>query len=159
MKKVISIRSLTLVLLSLSVPGLAQSDSLLEVYQQALQSDPLIHEAESRRQAALEITPQARALLLPQITAGAQYTSANFDGSSAEGGAGGTVAAVSSESSTTSTGWTVDLRQTLFRWDQWVGLKQAEKQVAIFLICCSPKSIIISLVYISPCSSISGLAK
>ena len=68
MKKVISFRSLALVLLSLSLPGLAQSESLLEVYQQALQSDPLIHEAESRRQAALEISPQARALLLPQIT-------------------------------------------------------------------------------------------
>ncbi len=32
----------------------ALSASLLEVYQRALQSDPLIHEAESRRLAALE---------------------------------------------------------------------------------------------------------
>lgn len=130
MKNVISFRNIALLLLSLGSPALVQGTSLLEVYQQALQSDPLIHEAESRRQAALEASPQARALLLPQISAGAQYSSSNFDGSSAEGGAGGTVASVTSESSTTSMGWTVDLRQTLFRWDQWVGLRKAEKQVA-----------------------------
>ncbi len=130
MKKAILFRNIALLLLSLGSPALVQGASLLEVYQQALQSDPLIHEAESRRQAALEAAPQARALLLPQISAGAQYSSSNFDGSSAEGGAGGTIASVTSESSTTSTGWTVDLRQTLFRWDQWVGLRKAEKQVA-----------------------------
>jgi len=130
MKKAILFRNIAFLLLSLGSPALVQGASLLEVYQQALQSDPLIHEAESRRQAALEAAPQARALLLPQISAGAQYSSSNFDGSSAEGGAGGTIASVTSESSTTSTGWTVDLRQTLFRWDQWVGLRKAEKQVA-----------------------------
>ncbi|MCH7854737.1 MAG: TolC family protein, partial [Proteobacteria bacterium] len=130
MKKAILFRNIALLLLSFGSPALVQGASLLEVYQQALQSDPLIHEAESRRQAALEAAPQARALLLPQISAGAQYSSSNFDGSSAEGGAGGTIASVTSESSTTSTGWTVDLRQTLFRWDQWVGLRKAEKQVA-----------------------------
>ena len=130
MKNVMSVRNLTLLLLSLASPALAHGASLLEVYQQALQSDPLIHEAESRRQAALEITPQARALLLPQISAGGQYQSSNFDGSSAESSAGGAVGVVDSESSTIFTGWTVDLRQTLCRWDQWVGLRQAEKRVA-----------------------------
>jgi len=130
MKKVISFRNIALLLVSLSSPAIVQGASLLEVYQQALQSDPLIHEAESRRQAALEAYPQARALILPQITAGGQYSSANFDGSSAVSGVGGGIASVNSESSTTSKAWTVDLRQTLFRWDQWIGLKKADKQVA-----------------------------
>ena len=130
MKKTISFRNIAFLLLSLGSPALVQGASLLEVYQQALQSDPLIHEAESRRQAALEASPQARALLFPQITAGAQFSSSNFDGSTVAGGAGGTIATVTTESSTETTGWTVDLRQTLFRWDQWVGLRRAEKQVA-----------------------------
>jgi len=130
MKKVLTIRSLTLLLLSCASPALVHGTSLLEVYQQALQSDPLIHEAESRRQAALEASPQARALLFPQISAGAQYSSANSDGSSAVAGTGGEVIPVTSQRSTTTTGWRVDLRQTLFRWDQWIGLKQAGKQVA-----------------------------
>ena len=130
MKKAISFRTLALLLLTAISPNLVHGASLLEIYQQALQSDPLIHEAESRRQAAHEASPQARALLLPQISAGARYSSSNFDGSSAEGGSLGGIASVSSESSTAATGWTVDLRQTLFRWDQWVGLRQADKRVA-----------------------------
>ncbi|NOX67995.1 MAG: TolC family outer membrane protein [Gammaproteobacteria bacterium] len=130
MKKVISFRILALLSVSLSSPALVQGASLLEVYQQALQSDPLIHEAESRRQAALEAYPQARALMLPQLSAGGQYSSANFDGSSAVSGVGGGIARVTSESATTTRAWTVDLRQTLFRWDQWIGLKQADKRVA-----------------------------
>ena len=46
------------------LPGLGQAASLLEIYQQALQSDPRIHEAEARRLAALEAEPQARGLML-----------------------------------------------------------------------------------------------
>ena len=70
MKNVIFIRNLTLTLVSLAIPALVQGASLMEVYQQALQSDPLIHEAESRRQAALELSPQARGLMFPQLSAG-----------------------------------------------------------------------------------------
>ncbi|MDX1482404.1 MAG: TolC family outer membrane protein [Woeseiaceae bacterium] len=108
----------------------AQAASLLEVYQRALQSDPLIHEAESRRLAALEATPQARGVLFPQLSAGGQWSTSNFDGSNVEGGAGGTVAAIDTESTTESTGWQVNLSQTVFAWDQWVNLRQAEKRVA-----------------------------
>ena len=46
-------------------PLSAGAASLLEIYQQALQSDPQIHEAESRRLAALELAPQARGLTVP----------------------------------------------------------------------------------------------
>ena len=38
----------------------ARSENLLEVYQAAVRSDPLIREAEARRMAALEAKPQAR---------------------------------------------------------------------------------------------------
>ena len=60
----------------------AQSASLLEVYQRALQSDPLIHEAESRRLASLERETQARSRLLPELSVGNRYSVSNFDGSS-----------------------------------------------------------------------------
>ena len=40
-------------------PSSANAASLLEIYQQALQSDPQVHEAEARRLAALEAKPQA----------------------------------------------------------------------------------------------------
>ena len=38
----------------------AQAENLLDVYQAAVKSDPLIREAEARRLAALEAKPQAR---------------------------------------------------------------------------------------------------
>ncbi len=129
MKNVMFIRILTLAFVSLASPALVHGASLLEVYQQALQSDPLIHEAESRRQAALEITPQARGLLFPQISAGYQYDTRNAEGTNPLD-IGGDIIQVDSSSSRTNKGWRVDLRQTLFRWDQWVGLKQAHKLVA-----------------------------
>ena len=107
-----------------------KSASLLEVYQRALQSDPLIHEAESRRLASLERETQARSRLLPELSVGNRYSVSNFDGSSVEAGASGNVASVSSQSTNISTGWQLQLTQTLFQWDRWVGLKQAGKRSA-----------------------------
>ena len=68
-----NIRLLISLLVLIWFPGSAISSSLLDVYQQALQSDPIIHEAEARRLATLEALPQARSALLPQISAGANY--------------------------------------------------------------------------------------
>ena len=67
-----------------ALPGAAQAASLLEIYQQALQSDPQIHEAEARRLAALEAKPQARGVLLPQVSWDGDWTKSEFDGTSVE---------------------------------------------------------------------------
>jgi len=109
---------------------IAHSASLLEVYQRALQSDPLIHEAESRRLAALEGETQARSLLLPELSIGSRYTVNNYDGSTVEADVSGAQATINSESRTSSSGWQLQLTQTLFQWDRWVGLKQAGKRSA-----------------------------
>jgi outer membrane protein len=140
MKKVNIFRGLFVVLGSLAVAGTASAASLLEVYQQALQSDPRIHEAEARRLAALEAEPQARGVLLPQINAGGNWSSSDSDGSVSDftfeedpPGSGilrpepVTFTSVTRDDTTQ---WAVELRQTLFRWDQIVGLRQADKRVA-----------------------------
>lgn len=121
--KMNKIKHLLLTLVVLSVPGLATADTLLEVYQQALQSDPLIHEAEARRLAALESVPQARANLLPQLSADMSFTQFKQDGSSLE------VQGIDSYDGD-GRNWNVGLRQSVFRWDQMVGLQQAHKVVA-----------------------------
>lgn len=108
-------------------PSAAPAASLLEVYQQALQSDPLIHEAEARRLAALESSPQARSVLLPQISAAGEYTESNFDGTSFPSNNVIPVTTIQDEEQTR---WRIELRQSLFRWDQWVGMRQADKVVA-----------------------------
>ena len=69
-----------LVILAVVLPLTANSASLLEVYQQALQSDPLIHEADPRRMAPNEVAPQARSALFPQINANANWSTQDSTG-------------------------------------------------------------------------------
>jgi outer membrane protein len=119
-----------LALAGLSVAPAAGAASLLEVYQQALQSDPLIHEAESRRLAAQEASPQARGLLLPQVAASGSWTDGDQSGSNVEVDPNGNFGAVAFRTEFEDTSWNLSLRQTIFRWDQIVNLKQANKIVA-----------------------------
>ena len=127
MKKVINIKMLLIFIGAVALPGVAQAASLLEIYQQALQSDPQIHEAEARRLAALEAKPQARGVLYPQISASGNWTRLDATGSSFEPSIGDTI---TFDQDTDGPSWNFELRQTLFRWDQIVGLRQADKVVA-----------------------------
>ena len=112
----------------------AQAADLAEVYARALQNDPLIREAEANRLATLESKPQALSSLLPQLSAGADYTNrdssgeAPFTGLNADGDIVSLVGRSDVDSETT--GWDVTLRQSIFRWENWVTLKRANKEVA-----------------------------
>ncbi len=131
MKKINNIRLLLLTLCVLAVSGPAHSASLLEIYQQALQSDPQIHEAEARRLAALEAKPQARSAFLPQISADGNYTTSERSGPvGIFDPATGERRTVDADIETDVFSWDVTLRQSVFRWDQIVGLRQADKTVA-----------------------------
>ena len=112
---------------ALVVSGPAHSASLLEIYQQALQGDPQIHEAEARRLAALEAKPQARGVLLPQIDATADWGNTQVNGANFSFINNATT---TFDSDRTDTNWGVTLRQSLFRWDQIVNLKRADKTIA-----------------------------
>ncbi len=113
-----------------AMAGPIQAASLLEVYQQALQNDPRIHEAEARRMAALEAKPQARGLYLPQIDFSGDWTKTDFSGTSIFDSGGGVATPLKTDSDSEVTRWQLSLRQTLFRWDQIVGLRRADKLVA-----------------------------
>ena len=139
MKKPIKINAFLIVTAAVAAPLPASAASLLEIYQQALQSDPLIHEAEARRLAALEAEPQARGVLLPQISFGSDWTRADTEGSGIENavredpGTGDIIVEpvpFSTVIEDETTRWSFELRQTLFRWDQIVGLRRADKTVA-----------------------------
>jgi outer membrane protein len=115
----------------LGLPAFAHAASLLEIYQQALQSDPAIHEAEARRLASLEAKPQARAAYLPQISLGGAYQQQQTSGPTSQfNPLTGQIETFDATFDTDVTTWDVTLRQSLFRWDQIVGLKRADKQVA-----------------------------
>jgi outer membrane protein len=102
----------------------------MEVYQKALTADPQIREADANRLAARESRPQAWAALLPQIDALGQYTKDKSDGNIPFRKDTGDTAAAPFTSDTTNKYWQVQLRQSVFQWDQWVILKRSSSEVA-----------------------------
>jgi outer membrane protein len=127
MKNINTFKALLFTLGALALSGPAYSASLLEIYQQALQGDPQIHEAEARRLAALEAKPQARGVLLPQIDFGGSWTDSSSSGTDIVGNDPDPFPA-STDQETTEWGFT--LRQSIFRWDQIVNMKRADKSIA-----------------------------
>ncbi|MGO9513793.1 MAG: TolC family outer membrane protein [Steroidobacteraceae bacterium] len=116
----------------------APAADLLAVYQRALQNDPQLREAEANRLAALESKPQALAALLPQLAANGTSTKEHDAGSSNTTESvqisGGTTIEEAypfdGRITTTTHHYGVDLKQNLFRWENWVALQRADAQVA-----------------------------
>src|SRR5215510_5158781 len=113
----------------------AQSADLMDVFQRAQQSDPLLREAEANRLASREAKPRALSGLLPQFDAFGSYVKRDSDGSRAflqRNPLTGVISNVNgdfdSESDTKQ--WQLQLTQPVFRWDRWVTLMQADSQVA-----------------------------
>ena len=132
MNKLRKIKILLFITSAMALPASANAASLLEIYQQALQSDPLIHEAEARRLAALEARPQARGAYLPQVSFSSGYTMNEQSGPDFAQvdppPAPPVVVTATTESDVVD--WRFDLRQSIFRWDQIVNLRRADKLVA-----------------------------
>jgi outer membrane protein len=129
MKKLKQFKYLITLVSAIVVANPAHAASLLEVYQQALQSDPLIHEAEARRLATLEAVPQARGSLFPQLVAGGSWSAGSRSGRDAFQDQG-VILVANTESDRDTFGWGAELRQSIFRWDQVVTLQQANKIAA-----------------------------
>jgi outer membrane protein len=125
-------RLLTLALASgvLATPVVAQ-ESLMDVYQRALQNDPAIREAEATYLATIEVKPQARSNLLPGLDLSAGRT---HQFSESQTGAvdptTGQVFGTSSEFEQDQSSWSLGVTQTLFNWTDYATLKQADKRVA-----------------------------
>jgi outer membrane protein len=118
----------------------AYSEDLLTIFDQAVVNDPLVREAEYTRKATREARPQAWAAYLPQINGSWSKTKDDGNGNSTSqqlirdeanppnftiftqtrGG----------DSTTDTTQWGVNLRQSVFSWGGLVGLHQAGKVVA-----------------------------
>ncbi len=107
----------------------ASAADLGAVYERALANDPVIREAEANRRAARESKPQALAALLPQIDAGGRYDEeeTEFDGAFVSP-AGVTPQVRDSDGDTTA--WGVELRQSVFRWQNWAALRRADAESA-----------------------------
>jgi len=131
-------RALVLALGMLLTAASAQAEDLKSVYERALANDPQIREADALRRAAREARPQAWAAILPQISGSASKTRADTTSSGQfpqeqRLPTGQTVVLnfLSSSTSEPETDrWSLDLRQSLISWDNWVAIKRASRQVA-----------------------------
>ena len=120
-------------LLSIFCHSAGAQESLMDIYQRALQNDPAIREAEARFLANSEVRPQARSQLLPSLSFGLSTQGSFTEDPNPptnpitgenEPGFGGT------ERESDSRGWQVSVNQTVFDWTQILSLKQADKRVA-----------------------------
>ncbi|UCG73160.1 MAG: TolC family outer membrane protein [Chromatiales bacterium] len=119
-----------LLLATVTIAGApAHATDLIEIYAQALTSDPQLREAEASLQATLQRKPQAIAALLPQVSAGWTYDD-NKNNTRAIRGVGSVVAPSITDTTSDGWGWSVDFTQTLFRADQWLRVRQADKEAA-----------------------------
>ncbi len=134
-----------LTLFALSFAMNAPAADLLAVYQRALQNDPQLREAEANRLANLEAKPQALAALLPQISANGSVnrehdtgtqsstqlvTNGSANGSTPSGPVTLQTTAFDGRTTGTSHRYSIDLKENLFRWENWVALKRADAQLA-----------------------------
>jgi outer membrane protein len=125
-------RALLTLGVSLLVCQQGYAASLMDVYQSAMLNDPSLREAEATRLAAYQLKPQARSNFLPQVDLTGNYNQQDFSGNQDRV----TFAPDPIPIPTSYTGdsdnlsYTIGLRQTLFRWDQFKAYDQADKQVA-----------------------------
>ncbi len=118
-----------LILASLAIGQTSVAADLADMLERAMVSDPLLREADANRLAASESKPQALGALLPAIDAAANWTDTTNEGERNTTFGSSTFPTIFDNESD-GWDWNVQLRQTLFRWDQWVALKQADKQLA-----------------------------
>lgn len=118
----------SIVIAMAAVPLTAQAQDIITTYEQAVQRDPLIHQAEANRNAALESKPQSIARLLPTMSISAglnqNWVTTKTSDQVQNNIAGG------SKVNFWSSNPVFNLSQPLYRHDLWVRLSQADNQVA-----------------------------
>jgi len=119
------------------------ADNLLDIYNLAKDGDPTFLASEAGTKATSERINQSMASLLPQISARADYTKRDStstglttgiytpDGPTADNPTGQSIPIYdpsSSESDTTSKGYSISLNQEIYNHSTWLNLRQSEKR-------------------------------
>lgn len=116
-------KTLGLIALLCVAPASHAAQGLYDIYRLALDNDPQIAASDAARRALRETRPQVRARLLPSINFNAD--AATNDQERTRSGFIPNVA-----ESFTSRGYTLSVRQPVFRYDLYLGLDQADARVA-----------------------------
>ncbi|KTD31105.1 TolC family outer membrane protein [Legionella maceachernii] len=110
-------KTLLCLLFASSVPFMSHATDLLDIYQQALENDPVFKQAYSTYMSSTEAIPQARAALYPKLTVSGQVAR-NYENVVT---ADGTLI-----STYNSNQWTVNSSQALFNYQAWSQVQQAK---------------------------------
>jgi outer membrane protein len=102
-------------------PFTASANSLLDIYDLALQNDAQLKADRANYDAGLANKAIGRAALLPQVNASADYTDSDSDVTD------NLTAANSGKIDSTTTGWGLSLNQTLFNMSTWYSYQQGVK--------------------------------
>ena len=102
----------------------ALGEDLWQVYEQAKKNDPTFRAAEADYRAQTEASSQAWAPLLPQVNASASRSKDKLDVTNST-----TLPGVGTYDTDTNT-YVLSLNQAIFRYDRWVGVRQANAKVA-----------------------------
>jgi outer membrane protein len=126
----LSLRPLTLAIVLAGSAGTAGAADLMQAYELARQSDPVLAATESRSLATGEGVAQNRAALLPYLDGSASWSRTNTDstGSQITGAIVQPPSVTSSES--TSRGWGANLRQSIYDHGNWTRLSAAKARAA-----------------------------
>lgn len=116
MKKI----NLTATFFLFSISSSSFADDLLSVYQAAIQNDSQFRAAQAEYRAQLETKTQSIAVLLPTITASAHVTEHDDE----------TIKSGNTTYEYKTNGYNLNLTQPLYRHENYVGLNQANAQVA-----------------------------
>lgn len=126
----LSLRPLSLAILLAGAAGTAGAADLLEAYERARLSDPVLAASESRSLATGEGVVQNRAQLLPQIDGSYSWSRTQSDSTGSQvSGAIVQPASVSSNEST-SRGWSLNLRQSIYDHSTYTRLSAAKARSA-----------------------------
>ncbi|MGH8461657.1 MAG: TolC family outer membrane protein [Stenotrophobium sp.] len=121
------LNTLLIVCVAALLPQAASANELLRVYDLARQNDTTLQAAAAQRDATLEIRPQARAALLPQLSAGYQrgksYNNTVYNNPLFNSG--------SPVNDYITDGLQVTLTQAIFNWQAFEQLSQSDDQSAL----------------------------
>ncbi len=126
MRKLLCTLTAALVSGSMSLmPGLAQAEDLIQIYDLAVRADPVLREAEQQLFATREVKPQARALLLPNLaaTGSADYNNLHSRGTT-------TFGSFDRRDSFSTQGAQAVLNQSIYNRANWMTLKQSNDVIA-----------------------------
>ena len=134
-------RAATVALGLLAVCSLASAKDLKGVFEDAVQNDPTIRQANANRLAAREARPQAWSAILPQLngTAGINWdhnsgyqdqVTALTNPANPNGPPIYSVQPLPETIDATNKNWALSLRSSLISWTNWMNIKAASKEVA-----------------------------